>query len=304
MSVLGIVSDIQRYSLHDGPGIRTVIFLKSCPLSCQWCANPEAQQPHPELMFTNATCVACENCVSACPDEAITLIASPDQGTVPVVDWGSCNTSLACAKVCPTGTLTQVGKAYTIDEIVAIVQLDKAFYDRSNGGVTLSGGEPTSQTDFSNSILEACKEHGIHTTIETCGACEWEQLAQLLPFTDLIYFDVKHLDPAQHLNFTGAPNEQILANLARLIQLQNDLVIRLPLIPGYNDNDEHLINMATFLKSLKPGLPLELIPYHRLGNEKYARLGQTYPFEGVPPTKPEQLEEREQFLQTLGLELR
>ncbi len=304
MSTRGLVSDIQRYSLHDGPGIRTVIFLKSCPLICLWCANPESQKPHPELMLTPATCIGCDRCVRACPLRAITVEVSADKDPVPVIHWPNCNACLLCADTCPTGTLMRVGDDYSSDEIVQVLQQDRAYYDRSNGGITLSGGEPTAQPEFSRAILRSCQDLGIHTAIETCGACEWELLDQLLPFSDRVYFDLKHLDTKLHTRFTQAGNRQILENLSLLIQHHTDLVIRMPLIPGFNDDDDHLISLASHLTGFNPQPELELIPYHRLGSGKYFRLGRRYAFEDSAAIEPEILFERQQFLRAQGVRIR
>ena len=299
----GLVFDIQRYCLHDGPGIRTVIFLKACPLACVWCANPESQRPQPELMLTSRPCLICEECLKVCPREAITLDSSDTTLPVPIINWSLCDLCLDCVDVCVTGTLSRIGQVFSLAEVMDIIGLDQPFYARSGGGVTLSGGEPTAQPEFSHAILEACRSLDIHTTIETSGACDWESLGQLLPSTDLVYYDLKQINPTLHDQYTGISNTRILENLGRLVSNHDNIIVRLPLIPGYNDDDDHMLELASYLASLDSHLKLELIPYHQLGCSKYVRLGRTYSLEDVASVEPERRVEREQFLQSHGVKI-
>lgn len=303
MSVSGIVSDIQRYSLHDGPGIRTVVFLKGCPLSCIWCSNPESQSSSPELMITSKPCLACEDCVVICPQYALLLNQDEPSNPMPVVEWTKCDHCLKCVEVCPTGTLSQIGQTMTVAEVLHAIKLDMPFYARSGGGVTLSGGEPTRQADFSKSLLANCQSQGIHTAIETSGYCIWDKLEQLHPHCDLIYFDLKHLDAALHREFTGQSNDAILENFERLVKVHPNVVVRLPLVPGYNDDDEHLLHLTSYLASIQADLMVELIPYHKLGCSKYERLGREYLLPTIPTVNDGHLAERHRFLQTHGLHL-
>ena len=303
MSVSGLVFDLQRYCLHDGPGIRTVIFLKACPLACVWCANPESQRPQPELMLTSRPCLFCEECVKVCPREAITLDSSETPLPVPIINWSLCDLCLDCVDVCVSGTLSQIGQVFSLAEVMDIVWLDQPFYARSGGGVTLSGGEPTAQPEFSHAILEACKTLSIHTVIETSGFCDWDSLGLLLHCTDLIYFDLKQINSTLHGQYTGKSNERILENLRRLVISHDNIIVRFPLIPGYNDDDDQLLDVASYLASIDPHLKLELIPFHQLGCSKYVRLGRTYALEGTAPIALDRRVEREQFLQSHGVNI-
>lgn len=300
MTESGAIFDIQRYSLHDGPGIRTVVFLKSCPLACVWCANPESQNALPELMLTSSPCLACCECERACPRKAIAIEPSSNGNPGPVIDWDVCDDCLRCASACVTGTLTGVGQVRSTQEILETIRLDQPFYTRSGGGVTLSGGEPTAQADFARAILEGCKRLGIHTVVETSGMCPWESLASLLPGTDLIYFDVKHLDPLAHERHTGKPNARILANLKHLVVEPVETIVRLPLVPGFNDDDDHLSLLAAFITTLERRLAIQLIPFHQLGSAKYQRLGRSYALRSLRPVDQEQLDERKEFLRSFG----
>ncbi len=304
MAVSGIVSDIQRYSLHDGPGIRTVVFLKGCPLSCLWCANPESQPTTPQLMITAKPCIACEDCVRVCPQSAVSMDTGNPGQPEPIVDWSLCDLCLKCVEVCLPGTLTRVGEILSVAEVIDAITLDMPFYVRSGGGMTLSGGEPTKQAEFSSSILTNCQLQGIHTAIETCGYCTWERLEQLHPHCDLIYFDLKHLDADLHREFTGQSNKIILENFERLVKVHPNVIVRLPLVPGYNDDDEHLLHLTSYLASIQADLKVELIPYHKLGRSKYERLGLEFLLPDIPTVDDGQLAERQRFLQTHGLYLK
>jgi pyruvate formate lyase activating enzyme len=297
----GSVADIQRYCLHDGPGIRTVIFLKGCPLECQWCANPETQSTDPELTISSKTCFGCGACVEICPQNAITIKTQSSKSLIPHINWSLCDNCLACTDTCVTGSLDRVGRIYSASEIIAIVMHDLAFYERSSGGVTLSGGEPTLQPQFSEAILRGCKSRGIHTAIETCGACPWAELEAILPYCDLVYFDVKDLDPQRHQEFTGRSNELILSNLEQILRFKEKVIVRIPIIPGINDSEEHIAQVADYIQSLDSRLECELIPYHRLGIAKYKNLGRTYQMGKLQPVSRAYLEKQKMLLSSFGI---
>jgi len=265
----GLVFDIQRYSIHDGPGIRTVIFLKGCPLRCQWCSNPESQSGAIELEFRSALCEHCGQCIPACPENAI----HPDPFITPdeKIDYLRCDLCGECARVCPTGALHLIGQEYAAEEILEQVLKDVAFYRRSGGGVTLSGGEPFFQSEFSLELLRLCYERGIHTAVETTGQVNWTVLANSLPFTDLFLFDLKHLDAQVHKQFTGVSNATILDNLNRLAEAGAHIIIRIPLIPGVNLDDEHLRAVGELASRLAIN-EIHLMPFHQFGRDKYTRL--------------------------------
>lgn len=265
----GLVFDIQRYSIHDGPGIRTVIFLKGCPLRCLWCSNPESQKGTIELEFRSRLCEQSALCIPACPKSAI----HPDPAAAPEdkIDFFRCDLCGECVQACPTGALHFIGQEYTPAEIFQQVLKDAAFYRRSGGGVTLSGGEPFFQPDFSLELLRLCYERGIPTAVETTGLVNWSVLAQSLPVTDLFLYDIKHLDAQLHKQYTGTSNTVILANLSRLAESGANIIIRVPLIPGFNADEGHLRAVGELASSLNIK-EIHLMPFHQFGRDKYTRL--------------------------------
>ena len=273
----GRVFNIQRYSIHDGAGIRTLVFLKGCPLRCLWCSNPESQSSEPELGFIESRCVGAETCgapcISACPIEAIRLDA---QGK-PTIDRERCDACGMCAEACTKDALKVVGREMVVDEVMAEVEKDRAFYRRSGGGITIGGGEPLAQYRFTAELLKAAREAYMHTALETCGHAPWHHLETVLKHVDLLQFDFKHMDPLRHRELTGQSNELIIENLKRVLSVKTseDVIIRVPVIPGCTDSVENISETAEFVAGL--GFrQLELIPYHRLGVSKYAQYGRAY----------------------------
>ncbi len=275
----GLVFDVQRYSIHDGPGIRTIVFLKGCPLRCTWCSNPESQSFHPEVEFRPSVCRQCGACVAACPIGAV----SPDLGASAFdkVDRQKCDGCGRCADACPTGALRLVGRWMTVDEALAEALRDAEYFRRSGGGVTLSGGEPLMQPAFASGLLRACFERNVHTAVETTGAVPWQHLADALPWTDLFLYDLKHLDDAAHRRGTGVPNARILDNARQLVESGAHVVARVPLIPAHSLDFDHLERLAGFVSSLGVG-EAHLMPYHKLGLDKYERLGRCYALAAEP----------------------
>jgi pyruvate formate lyase activating enzyme len=263
----GLVFDIQRYAVHDGPGIRTLVFLKGCPLRCPWCCNPESQKFRPQLKRSALRCRACGSCADACPDGR-NPAAEPFGGE-------ACETCTAwnCAAACPQVALARVGAEWTSAGVVAEVAKDRAFYENSGGGVTLSGGEPLAQPEFALEILMGCKEEGIRTALETCGFATPEVVGEVETLVDLFLFDLKLADPGRHLELLGAPLAPIVQNLRFLASRRpSDIVVRVPVVPGYTDGEENLRGLAELVVTL--GLRrVELEPYHSLGEEKYRELG-------------------------------
>ncbi|MBC2712301.1 MAG: glycyl-radical enzyme activating protein [Desulfosarcina sp.] len=256
-----LIFNIQRFCLHDGPGIRTTLFFKGCPLHCAWCQNPESIDPKPEMAFIAERCRGCFQCADAC--EADAIIRSEEKR----IDHSRCTACGRCAEVCPSGGLTLVGRRWTVDTLVAEVLKDRDFFVDSGGGITLSGGEPMLQGRFLEVFLPAVKEHGIHVNLETCGCYQWEQIEPLLPFLDLIYFDLKHMDPTTHRHHTGVDNGRILDNFARLTRGAGTLVPRMPIVPGINDTEANVADTARFL--LHHGHDtIHGLPYHGLGADK------------------------------------
>jgi len=290
----GLVFDIQKFSLHDGPGIRTTVFMKGCPLACRWCSNPESQSPKQEIMTYDIRCIACGKCAEACGTGAITF-----DGVKREIDWEKCIECLECAKACPARGIECVGRYMTVDQVVAKVEQDRIFYDNSGGGMTVSGGEPLVQWEFVSSVLQRCREKGIHTALDTCGMAPWKNVERVIEHADLVLFDIKHMDSAVHKKGTGVGNETILEN-ARKVAQRVTTWIRIPLIPGFNDSESNLTRVARFASEIG-AKKISLLPYHDLGSSKYPKLGRTYPMEDAPLFAEEKVEELKTRLEAVGL---
>ena len=265
MTEKALVFDIQRFSLHDGPGIRTLFFFKGCPLRCQWCQNPEGLFSYQEMAFYAQFCIGCGECRKVCPADAITY-----EGAERIIRE-RCTRCGACAEVCYAEALRLVGRYYSPEELLAEALKDEPFYKTSGGGITVSGGEPTLQPEPLRAFLRLCKQSGLHTALETCGFTSWEVLGGLLPDVDLVLFDIKAVDPGLHRRLTGRDNTTILANLRHLAETGLPVIPRIPLIPTMNATDDNLRATAELLAEL--GLQtVHLMPYHRLGESKLSRL--------------------------------
>jgi pyruvate formate lyase activating enzyme len=261
----GCVVDIQRYAVHDGPGIRTVVFLKGCPLRCAWCHNPDAIDPRPEIAFVAARCIGCGACLDVCPRDAILL------GDDRRIDRDRCDGCMLCVDECMPGALSQVGETYTVDRLLAQVLRDLPFYEESGGGVTLSGGEPLLQHRFAAAFLAAAKRAGLHAVIETCGHVRWAHMEAVLRDVDLVYFDLKLMNAAQHRQWTGVGNELILANARRVVAVHPHVVFRCPLVPGCSTSDDNVVALIDLLSELRQR-SVHLLPYHNLGEGKLPRV--------------------------------
>lgn len=291
MSTHNVVFNIQRFSLHDGPGIRTTVFLKGCTMQCFWCHNPEGQHPAPELRYYADRCIACGNCVSACPHHAHEL-----NDGIHTFIRERCELSGRCVATCAPRALELEGRRMTVEEVMAEILADKLFYELSGGGVTLSGGEPALSRDFARDILRQCKEHGLHTAVETCGEAPWDALEELLPFTDLVMMDLKLVDEAKHRAATRQSNGRILENARRLAASSTPVIFRTPIVPSVNDSVEDISAIANFVRELKEqrsrnggangataAVTYEIMPFHRLAAGKYASLGREYPAAAIDP---------------------
>lgn len=273
---MGRITDIQHFSVHDGPGIRTTVFLKGCNLRCFWCHNPETQVTRPELQYFSDRCISCGNCVPVCPESAHEL-----QGPLHLFHRDRCTACGACTDVCYPRALLMTGADLTVEEVVRAVVRDHAYYESSGGGLTMSGGEPLLQPDFTRAVLEACKDEGVHTAVETAANVPWERIAQILPYTDLVMMDIKSMDSAVHKRATGVPNDQILRNAKRLADRGTPLIVRTPVIPGVNNNDGSIRAIASFVSKLESVLSYELLRFHAMATSKYAALGREFEASGL-----------------------
>lgn len=260
-----IVFDVQRFCLHDGPGIRTTVFFKGCPLRCIWCQNPESQKQEPEMAYYADSCQACDRCLAVCPRDAIRRNA-PFR-----IDFERCDACGRCVEACAFRAMRRIGQAWHVDTLLREVLLDNDFFDDSGGGVTLSGGEPLMQAGFLASFLPKLKERGVHVTLETCGVWSWKVAKDILPYVDQVYFDIKHMDPGRHQAQTGTGNGLILENLIRLRAICDDVVPRMAVIPGFNDDPENIQATASFLAANGFRL-IHCLAYHRFGESKLARI--------------------------------
>jgi pyruvate formate lyase activating enzyme len=270
----GVVFDIRRFSIHDGPGIRTAVFLKGCPLRCWWCHNPEGLSAAPEVVWRAERCTRCGTCIATCPEDALSW-----DGDAPRLDQSRCTLCGGCADVCYAEAREVLGRAMTADEVLAAVERDRVFYEESGGGVTVSGGEPLAQPEFLAELLCGCRARGLHAAVDTCGHAPWETLDRIRPLTDLFLYDLKLLDDERHRRYTGVSNALGLENLRALAAAGHDILLRVPLIPGVNDDAESVRQIGAFVTGLARPLPLEILPYHALGAAKYARLGREYRME-------------------------
>ena len=267
----GVIFDLLRFSLHDGPGIRTIVFLKGCPLKCEWCHNPESQSIKPQLLFNPEKCIDCFECVNAC-SHGVHKISNEKH----YVDWNFCKTEGNCVNVCSSGALKLIGKEFPVNEIMEEIKKDMKYYRKSNGGVTISGGEPLYQFDFTKALLIALKSEGIHTCIDTCGFVKEDYYNEILPYTDLFLFDYKLTDNKQHKRYTNARNDLILSNLDFLYGKGASIILRCPIIPGINNNEEHFNGIKTLIEKYPNLKSVELMPYHRMGRDKSINIGQEY----------------------------
>lgn len=279
-----VITDMQRYSVHDGPGIRTLVFFKGCPLRCQWCHNPETHDPMPELLYKAEMCIGCGECLKRCPNGAIRV----QDGQV-ITDRIRCTLCGTCVDYCYAEAREISGKTYTVDEVYEFVMRDMDFYQHTGGGVTLSGGEVLMHAGFASELLKKLKEQGVHTAIETCGYASWQNVQKVVQYTDLVLFDIKHSDEDAHKKFTGRSNEIILHNLKMISEMGKDIIARVPLIPGVNDSVEVLSKIAGIAKDVK-AKELHILPFHQIGTSKWDAASKDYQFRDVPEPTTEEVE--------------
>lgn len=294
----GLIHKIERASLHDGPGIRTLVIMKGCPLRCLWCSSPYTQATKPEVLYIASQCTGCGRCIDACPENAITRSAD---GTLLQTDRSLCTGCGTCIAACVNGARQISGRYYSVDELLHEVEKDAAFYRRSGGGVTVGGGEPTMQADFVAEFLKQCRGLLIHTAMETCALTSWEKMALLIEQLDLVYIDLKHMDDTLHRQWTGASNQGILNNIRRAAET-NQIILRIPLVPGFNDSPENISASADFAKELgKNLLRIELLPYHQFGMHTYTELERDYEIESIEPPTEEHIENLRDIVRAKGV---
>ena len=264
----GEIFDIKKYAIHDGPGIRTTVFFKGGPLSCWWCHNPESLSAAPQRIYRRERCIGCQECLAACSNGAIRAYEGQLQWTA-----DDCKYCRNCAEACPAESVAFIGQTMTVGEVVAEITKDTLFYDQSNGGVTVSGGEPLMQPSFLMALLDACGEKGIHRTVDTSGYADTQTLLETASRTDLFLFDLKHMDPEKHLKYTGVSNDAILNNLKQLSHRGARIIIRLPVVPGINADEENIDRTGALAASLPGVIGINILPYHCAADAKYRNLG-------------------------------
>jgi pyruvate formate lyase activating enzyme len=300
MNPTGLVFDIRRYSLHDGPGIRTTVFLKGCPLTCWWCHNPESRSAARQVMVRENLCLRCGACAEHCQQDAISL-TEPD---TPRTDPALCILCSECLDACTTGAREIVGSEMTVAQVMAQIERDTAFFDESGGGVTVSGGEPLNQTAFVRALLRRCKELELHIALDTCGYAPWRSFEAILDDVDLFLYDLKLFTPEAHQRYTGVSNRPILENLTRLDALGKAVIVRIPLVPGVNDCAGEIDGLAGFVAGLKSVRRVDLLPYHPTAIHKYERLELPYRLPSTPAPTEEQIAHWAERLRAYGLQVK
>jgi pyruvate formate lyase activating enzyme len=294
--IKGVIFDVKKFSIHDGPGIRTTVFFNGCPLSCWWCHNPESQALEPEMTFWENRCIRCRACLAVCAQDAISW-----NGNGVSTDGQKCTLCGACVKACYAQARQIAGRETTVAQVMAEIEQDIAFYDESGGGVTFSGGEPLLQQGFLLALLVACKAKEIHTAVDTCGFAPWQTLNNIREHVDLFLYDLKLIDDARHQKFTGVSNELILENLQALSQRGHNIVLRVPIVPGINDDDENIRQTGTFAAALPCVERVDLLPYHHAGTAKYERLNKVYELPEIRPPSDERMAGIARILKEFGL---
>ncbi len=293
----GRIFNIQRFSVNDGPGIRTTVFLKDCPLSCVWCHNPESQSQDRKVIYKANRCLHCGACAEFCPQHAIhmndTVYTDPDL----------CNQCGTCLEYCYAEAREIAGQEISVDELLVEIEKDRPFYQESGGGLTLSGGEPLMQPEFVHAVLEECQLRGFHTALDTCGYAEWSTLDTIRPFVDLFLFDLKIMDDLKHVKYTGVSHDIILKNLRRLAELGEHIKIRIPIIPGITNDDNNITALCEFVKKLPGDQSIDLLPYHNIAKDKYQRLQKTYDLENLTTPSDDEMLKIKQCIEQFDIEV-
>lgn len=295
----GVVFDIRKYSIHDGPGIRTTVFLKGCPLSCWWCHNPEGRSPKIEIILRSNRCIHCGVCLDICEEGAVY-----QHNDEILLDRTKCTLCGACVDECYAEARQLVGKQMSVPQVMTVIESDRVFYEQSGGGVTFSGGEPLMQPRFLQALLSACRESGIHTAVDSCGYASWDTIESLRSDVNLFLYDIKLVDDERHRHYTGVSNRLIIDNLRRLSELNHPLIIRFPLIPGINDDTLHLKQFSQMVLGLPHIPPIDILPYHASAENKYNSLGMNYPLSHLGSPADEQMQEIVHILEGYGLQVK
>jgi len=303
-----LVTNVQGYSIQDGPGIRTTVFIKGCPLRCTWCHNPECIHPYPEIYYKKMKCTQCGKCYEVCPEGAIYPPIPPSEAQQEdskyrKINRDLCTRCMKCVEVCLYEALTIIGEPWSVEKVAKEAERDYSFYLNSGGGVTISGGEVTTQTDWALDILKELRGLGIHTCVDTCAYCNWEELEKLLGKTDLFLVDVKHMDPEKHKASTGVSNELIFENIRRLAEAGASIRLRLPIVPDFNDSPENIEEVAKFATSLGSSLEgIDLLPFHNYCASKYEWLGMDWEYTSIMSLDTKDIASLEDILKSHGLE--
>jgi len=295
----GIIFDIKRYAIHDGPGIRTTVFFKGCPLQCLWCCNPESRKINPEIIYTESCCIHCGSCQLVCPNQAIKILKNKLK-----IVRKNCIGCGICANACPTNALKVSGKQYSVEELLKEIEKDNTFYLVSEGGVTVSGGECTVQAEFLLSFLKKCKQRYLHVTFDTCGFVEWRTFKKIVEYVDLVLFDVKIVNEEKHIKYIGKSNKLILENLLKLSKIGVPIIIRIPLIPRFNDSEQEINAIADLVSELNNIKEVDVLPYHRLGESKYPKLNRKYKMRGIKPPGDECLGKVKNWFKNYGIKIK
>jgi pyruvate formate lyase activating enzyme len=291
-----MVIDITRMTIHNGPGIRTLILFKGCPLHCIWCSTPESQKESAEIAFYPDKCILCRDCIPVCPRSAITV-----REKAVTIDRELCNNCGRCVSVCYTEALRLLGRQYTVDELVHEVKKDEVVYKHSGGGVTVSGGEPLLEPEYALELLRSFKQNGINAGVDTCGFVPRNTIESVLSYVDFFLWDIKHMDDNTHREFTGVSNRLILDNLRFVSENSIPIYLRIPLIPGYSDSKDNLRAVCEFAKDLPSLVEIHLLPLHHLGKARYAALDRAYPIDGIPLIQEEVLQEIKNLVESYRL---
>ncbi|CAB1262852.1 trans-4-hydroxy-L-proline dehydratase activase [Clostridium sp. HV4-5-A1G] len=294
----GTIFNIQKYSIHDGPGIRTTVFFKGCPLKCWWCHNPESQNTNHEIMFFEERCTVCGKCIKKCPQNAIKI-----NNNFPEIDKFKCTLCEKCVDFCPNNAREHVGRNITSNELIKEIVKDEVFYEQSGGGVTFSGGEPLMQVDFLDDILKRCKDRGIHTAVDTSGYAPWKSFERIASKVDLFLYDIKIMDNEKHKKYIGAENDIILKNIENLSNMGCNIYLRMPIIKEINDDNDHIEKTIKLLSIINVE-QVNLLPYHKIGMDKYRRLKMNYKLSGMEKPSDERMEEISQKFKKAGIKIK